>query len=141
MTSSFIPDDFPQLRRENVRYSDTDRQGHVNNAVFSTFLECARTDILYDKSRGLLNPDRELVIVKIAIEFLAELSWPGSVEIGSRVAKVGHSSIMFEQAIFQGDKCASVSTSVMVMIDKVTRKSAGLPEDVAERLADLIIQS
>ena len=138
MMRSFIPDDFPHIRHEKVRYSDTDRQGHVNNAVFSTFLECARTDILYDKSRGLIISGRELVIVQIEIEFLAEVAWPGTVEIGSRVKKIGHSSIVFEQAIFQAGKCASVSTNVMVMIDAVTRKSIALPEDVMEGLADVI---
>lgn len=136
--TDFVQADFPHIHQENVRYGDTDRQGHVNNAVFSTFFECSRTRILYDGSRGLITPDRELVIVKIEMEFLAELTWPGMVEIGSRIAKFGRSSIIFEQAIFQHGKCASVSTNVMVMIDAATRKSAPLPETVVEAFADLV---
>ena len=34
--------DFPHCRDERVRYRDTDRQGHVDNAVFSTFYECSK---------------------------------------------------------------------------------------------------
>ena len=131
--------DYPHVRTENVRYGDTDRQGHVNNAVFSTFFECSRTDILYDPRRNLITADREFVIVKFEVEYLAELGWPGMVEIGTRVARSGRSSIVCEQAIFQNGVCAAVSTNVMVMIDVETRKSAALPDEVALVFGDLMV--
>lgn len=34
--------DFPSVTFDKIRYGDTDRQGHVNNAVFSAFLETGR---------------------------------------------------------------------------------------------------
>ena len=131
--------DYRHVRQENVRYGDTDRQGHVNNAVFSTFFECSRTSILYDPSRKLITADREFVIVKFEVEYLAELGWPGTVEIGTRVAKLGRSSIVCEQALFQNGVCAAVSSNVMVMIDALTRKSAALPDDVASVFTDLMV--
>lgn len=33
---------FPFVHRETVRFSDLDGMGHVNNAVYSTYLEQAR---------------------------------------------------------------------------------------------------
>ena len=131
--------DYPHVRTENVRYGDTDRQGHVNNAVFSTFFECSRTDILYDPRRNLITADREFVIVKFEVEYLAELGWPGTVEIATRVARLGRSSIVCEQAIFQNGVCAAVSSNVMVMIDVDTRKSAALPDEVALVFGDLMV--
>ena len=131
--------DYPHVRTENVRYGDTDRQGHVNNAVFSTFFECSRTDILYDSRRNLITADREFVIVKFEVEYLAELGWPGTVEIGTRVARLGRSSIVCEQAIFQNGVCAAASSNVMVMIDVETRKSAALPDEVALVFGDLMV--
>ena len=131
--------DYPHVRTENVRYGDTDRQGHVNNAVFSTFFECSRTDILYDPRRNLITADREFVIVKFEVEYLAELGWPGTVEIATRVARLGRSSIVCEQAIFQNGVCAAASSNVMVMIDVETRKSAALPDEVALVFGDLMV--
>ena len=131
--------DYPHVRTEIVRYGDTDRQGHVNNAVFSTFFECSRTDILYDPRRNLITADREFVIVKFEVEYLAELGWPGTVEIGTRVARLGRSSIVCEQAIFQNGVCAAASSNVMVMIDVETRKSAALPDEVALVFGDLMV--
>lgn len=130
--------DYPHVIQETVRYSDTDRQGHVNNAIFSTFFECARTGILYDPAHNLITSDREIVIVKFEVEYLAELAWPGAVTIGTRAVKFGRSSITFEQAIFQNNACAAVSSNVMVRIDRLTRKSAPLPENVVASFNDLV---
>lgn len=130
--------DYPYVIQETVRYSDTDRQGHVNNAVFSTFFECARSGILYDPARNLTTSDREIVIVKFEVEYLAELAWPGVVTVGTRAVRFGRSSITFEQAIFQNSACAAVSSNVIVRIDRLTRKSAPLPEDVVARFNDLV---
>ena len=37
---------FPCRTYDKLRYADTDRQGHVNNAVFSTMLETGRVEFL-----------------------------------------------------------------------------------------------
>ena len=79
------------------------------------------------------------MIVKFEVEYLAELGWPDTVEIGTRIARLGRSSIVFEQAIFQNGVCAAISSNVMVMIDVVTRKSAALRDDVALVFADLMV--
>ena len=38
---------YPVLTTDTIRYGDTDCQGHVNNAVFSTFIATGRSEILY----------------------------------------------------------------------------------------------
>ena len=130
--------DFSHHRDEKVRYRDTDRQGHVNNAVFSTFYECSRTEILYDPKRQLVSAQREFVIVTITIDYLAELNWPGEVTIGTRVARLGKSSVTCEQVIFQNDVLASRATSVMVMMDTESRKSTALPVEAIASLKEFI---
>ncbi|MEM8537740.1 MAG: acyl-CoA thioesterase, partial [Pseudomonadota bacterium] len=45
--------DYPLVSADVIRYADTDRQGHVNNAVFSTFLETGRTQFLVPPSGPL----------------------------------------------------------------------------------------
>jgi len=79
------------------------------------------------------------VIVKFEVEYLAELGWPGTVEIGNSIAKLGRSSIVFEQALFQNAVCVAISSNVIVMIDAATRKSAALTDDLAGAFADLVV--
>ena len=48
-------EEFPLKTYDKIRYADTDRQGHVNNAVFSTFLETGRVKILYNPDYPIKN--------------------------------------------------------------------------------------
>ncbi|MCV9910463.1 thioesterase family protein [Brucella sp. HL-2] len=92
-------DEFSICTSDKVRYRDTDRQGHVNNAVFSTFFETGRVEILYGPNMTLTITDGEFVIARLTLEYRAEIGWPGSVQVGTRVTSLGKSSINLEQAM------------------------------------------
>lgn len=130
--------DFPLRAQDKLRYGDTDRQGHINNAVFSTFLETGRVELIYDRSRQLVEPGTAFVIARLEMDFRAELLWPGEVEIGTRVASVGRSSVQLDQAIFQGERCVASGTTVMVQMDEATRKSRPFSDAFRERLLALM---
>src|SRR5258708_31098164 len=89
---------------DKLRYNDTDRQGHVNNAVFATLFETGRVALLYDESKPLRELGTAFVIARLAIDFHAEITWPGAIDIGTRVGKLGRSSIGLEQALFQNGR-------------------------------------
>ncbi|MEZ4763396.1 MAG: acyl-CoA thioesterase, partial [Calditrichia bacterium] len=55
-------DDFPLKTFDKIRYADTDRQGHVNNATFSTFLETGRVEVLYNAEFPVLFANSSFVI-------------------------------------------------------------------------------
>jgi len=130
-------DHFPAKTYEKLRYGDTDRQGHVNNAVFATMFETGRVEILYDPDAPLASPNCEFVIVNLNLDFHSEITWPGRVEVGTRVAKVGRSSITFEQALFQKGRATATAKTVIVHINETTRRSEPLNDAAIERLKDL----
>ncbi|HZB91430.1 MAG TPA: thioesterase family protein, partial [Stellaceae bacterium] len=109
-----------------LRYGDTDRQGHVNNAVFATFCESGRVSFLYDEKLDLRGPDANFVIVRLELDFRAELFYPGTVDIGTRVLSIGRSSFRLGQGIFKGDLCAATAECVMVLVDDNTRRAMPL---------------
>jgi acyl-CoA thioester hydrolase len=80
--------DFPLRAQDKLRYGDTDRQGHINNAVFSTFLETGRVELIYDHAHQLVEPGTAFVIARLEMDFRSELLWPGEVEIDAQVAIV-----------------------------------------------------
>ena len=84
MTTQEIPsiEVFPLRTSDKIRYRDTDRQGHVNNAVFASFLETGRVELLYDPEQPLTGEGCSFVIASLKLEFFNELRWPGEVEIG-----------------------------------------------------------
>jgi acyl-CoA thioester hydrolase len=130
-------EDFPARTYDKLRYGDTDRQGHINNAVFATLFETGRVAVFHEGPEPLLEPGFSFVIARIAIDYRAELFWPGRVEIGSAVKSVGRSSVIFTQALFQNGVCTATAESVVVQVDGKTRKSAPLGDETRRRLLAL----
>ncbi len=122
-------DDYPLRAQDTIRYGDTDRQGHVNNAVFATFFETGRVTCLYNPERPLAPQGAEFVIARLVVDFRAEMRWPGVVDIGTRVLRVGRSSVHLEQALFQDGRCVASGETVIVLMDESTRRSRPLPDE------------
>ncbi len=120
---------FPHWAKERARYGDTDRQGHVNNARFATYLESARVEFFaLPEIRAAVPEGTEFVIVHLAIDFLAEIHWRDELDIGSGVVRVGRSSFTVQQAIFRGDTPCARAESVLVLLDGRSRRAHPLPE-------------
>src|SRR5438874_1899835 len=79
-------------------------------------------------------PGTTSVLARLDINFLKELHWPGTVEIGTATAEIGRSSYTFMQAIFHDGVCAATARATMVLIDMETRRSRSLPAQMIERL-------
>jgi acyl-CoA thioester hydrolase len=126
---------FPMQSYDKVRYGDTDSQGHVNNAVFATFLETGRTELLYksgiykDKAIGPL-----FGLVSSNINLIAEINWPGTVEIGTGIKKIGRSSITFTHGLYQHGKMVAQAETITVLMDEITRKSKPFSDETREVL-------
>ena len=127
MTETPQPGDFPRHSYDKLRYADTDKLGHVNNAAFSTFFETGRVELLHDPAAPLHGPGGGFVIARVTIDYVAEILWPGKVDIGTRVASVGRSSVRLEQALFQDGRHGASAESVSGHIDLAERKSRPLP--------------
>lgn len=131
------PEDFKAWTTDRLRYCDTDRQGHVNNAVFATFCESGRTSILFENGRPIAPEGFAWVIARLVLDFRSELNWPGEVETGTAVARIGSSSITLKQGIFKEGVCAADAETVIVLMDENSRRAAPLPPEVVARLEDL----
>jgi acyl-CoA thioester hydrolase len=126
--------DFPHQVTDVIRFGDLDAQGHVNNAVFSTYFESGRVAMFRNADLGIGVPDATFVLVRQEIDFMRELRWPGNVVIGTALVEVGRSSFTVAQAIFDGDRCAAAGRAVMVMLDATSRRPRPLAPEVVARL-------
>jgi acyl-CoA thioester hydrolase len=113
---------------DKLRLGDTDRQGHVNNAVFATFAETGRIEFMRDDAANLRAPGIGFVVARVEIDFRGEVHWPGTVDIGTRLLAVGRTSWRTEHGMFIGERCVATAISVMVTIDGQTRKPTPIPE-------------
>jgi acyl-CoA thioester hydrolase len=138
--SSLPPlDAYPSRTTADIRYSDLDRQGHVNNAVFATFSEIGRVAFLYDPRKPLAPEGASFVIARLELDYHTELFWPGTVEIGTGVAGIGRSSVRITQGLFNGGRRVASAQAVIVLMDGRTRQSRPLPSETIERLKALSV--
>jgi acyl-CoA thioester hydrolase len=128
---------FPGRTSDNIRFGDHDGQGHVNNAVFSTYFETGRVLLLRDRENPINVPGTTSVVARLDITFLKELHWPGTVEIGTGTAEIGRSSYVFAQALFRDGICVATARATLVMIDAETRRARPLPDESIARLEKL----
>jgi len=124
--------EFPFWTEEKLRIQDTDLNGHVNNASIAALCEAGRSEII----SAVAGPPGERALGsalrRVTIDYLAEAHYPGQVRIGSAIAKVGNSSITITQSLFLGELRFAVAESVIVFIDRQTRRAAPMPDEWRE---------
>ena len=119
---------FPHVRRERVRFRDCDSMGHVNNAVYSTYLEEARIDVL-----GVLV---EFILARVEIDFRSELRAGEEIEIWTRAGRIGAKSFDLVHEIRAGDRVVAEAKSVLVAYDYDRAESVPMSDDLRARLSE-----
>ena len=124
-----------------IRFGDQDSLAHINNVALAQYFEVARTAFVYDVIRAA-GPEAEatveFVLARVVIDFLKELHYPGRVEVGARITRLGNKSMTSGYGIFRGDDCIATSEAVNVFYDMKTRRSMVPPEEVRTLLLDEI---
>lgn len=134
-------DTYPLRSFEKLRYADTDRQGHVNNAVFATMLETGRVELLYAPEDPLHDAGCAFVVASLHLDFLGEITWPGRVDIGTRIARIGTSSFTVDQGLFQDGRCVATAQTVIVQMNEGTRRAQALHARLVARLTALMTRA
>ena len=123
-------EDFPYRLSDNVRFADLDPNLHVNNAVYATYFETGRVTLMKDRSYGLMPDGVTWIMVRLDMHFRAELRWPGTIELGLGLTKLGRTSVTFEQVVFSQGICVASAQSVAVLLDEATRKPTPVTEEI-----------
>jgi acyl-CoA thioester hydrolase len=118
-----------------VRWRDTDALGHVNNAVFMTYLEEAR-DAFYT---AVVGADPIYVVVRIEADFLAEIRYEDRlVTVRIEVERLGTTSLTTRETIRTAAQQVAVDARVVtVRWDQASRKPIPFSEAERERLGEV----
>jgi acyl-CoA thioester hydrolase len=117
-----------------IRYCDQDDLGHVNNCSYPEFLEVGRVAFL----GGLLDPARhpgiDFILARIAIDFIKEAHFPGIMQIGARVLRLGTKSMTTGYGVFLDGSCRATAECVNIYFRKDTRETIAIPPDIRAQL-------
>lgn len=127
-------DDYPFRLSDNVRFADLDPNNHVNNAVYASYFETSRVMLTKDATYGLTPEGLSWVLARLDVHYRAELHWPGTIELGTGIAKVGRTSLTFAQVVFSAGKCIALAQATTVMVGLASRQPTPIPPEVVERM-------
>ena len=122
---------FPFVHRESVRFRDLDGMGHVNNAVYSTYLEQARL-AWFGSEDG--PPLEDVILARTEIDFRSPTSLGETIEIGVRPSRLGTKSFELEYELRAGGRLVAEARSVLVGYDYDRGESVPVPERWRRRL-------
>ena len=136
------PRDDPRIRwsEDTLRFRDTDANGHVNNTSFSEFCENGRVQFFraHMAPPGVDGPF--FVIGRFAIDYRAELHYPGTVRTGTWLCALGRSSVTFRQVVIAPDGgLAAEARSVCVQMDRATRRPLPFADGMREAALALLL--
>lgn len=132
--------DYPAIRTISTRWEDEDVYGHVNNVVYYSFFDTAVNGYLIQATGvDIRKLDTYGIVAETGCRFLRELRFPGDVEAGLKVEKLGTSSVVYEIALFQGDEDepAAVGRFVHVYVSGDDRAVTPIPEVIRAVLEPL----
>lgn len=117
-----------------IRYSDQDSMAHVNNTALATYIEAARTAFIYELIQRSGAEGMEFILARLCIDYLREIHYPGTVDVGARLTRVGTKSISTGYGVFKGETCVATAECVNVFYEMATRKTLVPPESVRATL-------
>jgi acyl-CoA thioester hydrolase len=100
------PAQFPVVISWPVQWGDQDLYGHVNNTIYLRWFETGR--IAYLEKIGFdawlaahrIGP----ILAAVKCNFRQQLRYPDTVKIGSRITRIGRTSVTMEHAIWSETK-------------------------------------
>lgn len=128
---------YPIILESDTRFQDMDINGHLNNVAFASLFENARVQ-LHRKARPWADrPKNERTMVaSVEINYLREGNFPAPVTIGSGIGRIGNSSWVVVQAMFQKGQCIGTCDSVIVC--RTDNEAKPLRAEVVAELEEML---
>ena len=134
-----MTDAFRHRTTLQVRFRDIDAFGHVNNAVYFSYIELARVRYLLEVLRSDEPIQRlPLILARVELDFRSPIAFGEDVMVETRVSEVGRASIGMQHRMTanpEGRLVGDVQT-VLVTYDYASARSMPVPDEWRRRFGE-----
>ena len=130
------PASFHHWTPVTLRFSDQDTLGHINNVAYSVYAEAGRVEFVQGLLDELKLSDEVFMLVSLRIDFKSQMHYPGTVDVGTCVLRLGNSSITIGEGLFKDGNVVATVESVIVFVDDATGNSKPMPDSVRAALQE-----
>ena len=140
MAADYNRGDTMFVHRLEVRFRDCDPMGHVNNAVYLTYLEQTRfahwRSLWKYRQAGADPRVPGIILARAEVGYRAQAREGDVLDIRLRVARIGRSSFQYEYEIVNAAGTVIVEArTVQVMYDYAAGAPIPIPDDIRQTLA------
>jgi len=109
--------DYPLHVSLQTRWRDLDAFGHVNNAVFATYIETARGSLFQRWNLPCNGTGKSLIVATITINYYQQLKHPTNIVVGQSISRIGNTSFDLKSALFDEQNTKKpIATSKVVIV-------------------------
>ena len=121
-----------------IRFVDIDQFGHVNNAVYLSYLEISRIPY-FDQIIGKIDWMQEgMILGKIEIDYLEPILLNDAIKVRVWCSKIGNKSFELSYLLLKisegEEKEMAKAKSIMVCFNYIENKSILMPEEWIHKL-------
>jgi acyl-CoA thioester hydrolase len=112
-----------------MRFRDIDGMGHVNNAVYLSYAELARTQFYMKFASRRTLDEIDFILAHVDIDFESQAVWGDQIQVAVWPSKIGTSSFTLSYEITEkrSGRVLARARSVLVSYDYEKKKSKPIP--------------
>ena len=128
MESNYRLENYSLRCKLETRWRDLDAFGHVNNAVFATYIETARGTLFKKWNLPFDGKGQSLIVASITINYHQQLKHPTNIIIGQKITRIGNTSFDVESALFNKNNTEEpIATSKVIVVCFDFEKQKSVP--------------
>ena len=119
-----------------VRFSDTDALGHVNNMVYLSYLELARIEYIKRVFGAIETKDFGVIIARVEIDYRSPAFHYETLVVGIRAIELGGASMKLDYRVEEKKtgRLVAEAKTVMVSYDYRANQVKRWPDEVREKV-------
>jgi acyl-CoA thioester hydrolase len=130
--------DFAYRHRLVVRFRDCDAMGHVNHAVYFTYLEQCRLTF-WRELTGTPSPYTRVIVARAECDYRSPAHFGDELDVRLTVGDIGRSSftLLYDIVHAETERAVASGKTVMVSYDYASSRPLPLPPETRELLERL----
>ncbi len=121
-----------------IRFADIDALGHVNNAVFLSYMEVVRTAFWSDRIGEVRVQEIDFVLARVEIDYRRPVLFGDALSCDLRFEKIGRSSFTVGYTFLVDAEAVAEARSVQVFVDLATGAPKPVPDSFRERVREFL---
>lgn len=139
--SSDLLSSYPIVTTIPILWGDEDAFAHVNNLAYLRWCESSRVEYMQRVALWTERPPAGMgpIMASVTCDYKIPLTYPDTIDVGTRVTAIGNSSIRMEQIVVSrrlGAIAAEID-SIIVVLDYAAGRAVRVPEHVRGAIAAL----